>query len=206
MDVQLEISKLTDLAGQLRAMRTKLDQYNALMRQYPVVSTAIGRDVSKQEAAYGDLVSMYQQVRVAVGFDVAPGLGIAPIIWVGIGVAALVAAIITSIAMWWNYEKDVLGPKAAAALQAEQNRASILATLPEIQKQIEVAQQKGNFAEVERLKKEYAERLRQAGSPGAVPQAPPQSFGEWVQQNWVSLALAFGLIYIGPSVVESFSD
>ncbi len=167
-----------DWAGtRLRTIRADLNRLQQLIRESPAVAQAIGRDLVKAETDYTELHAKYEFVRAALGLPRVPGLSGLGAVWVPVAVAVALAILVAGVVALNNYVLDVLGPKANAALAAEQNRATVL-------QQCDVLLSQGRLPE-------YEACLRQAGSPSGTPEIP------W---TWI------GVVVLGVFVVPALLD
>ncbi len=99
--VQLDLDETPfwEIGDTLLAVRAGLDEMQAGIRESAAVAVAIGPELTRLEAQYGDAVAQYQRIRVAVGMSPAPGLGAWWVVpaWV-VGGIALAAALVAAVA------------------------------------------------------------------------------------------------------------
>jgi mannitol-specific phosphotransferase system IIBC component len=172
------------------------------MRVEPSLAQAIGRDVTAQQAALGDLTSKYVGVYTAIFGQAPVGLG-NPIL-----IAAAVAVILSYVAAQlylWHQKQDVLEKQAQAQMLAENNRASILEAAQ--QQQDAAAQQAaaGDAAGAATTQANALALFAQAGVPGGAAVPPPpgtQTFSDWIKANWLAVAGIAGAIFIVPKLVD----
>jgi mannitol-specific phosphotransferase system IIBC component len=199
--VQIDTADVLSLADQLRSAQARLTNLVAQMRVEPSLAQAIGRDVTAQQAALGDLTSKYVGVYTAIFGQAPVGLG-NPIL-----IAAAVAVILSYVAAQlylWHQKQDVLEKQAQAQMLAENNRASILEAAQ--QQQDAAAQQAaaGDAAGAATTQANALALFAQAGVPGAAAPPPPgtQTFSDWIKANWLAVAGIAGAIFIVPKLVD----
>lgn len=202
--VQIDSNDVLGIGDQLRSAQADLTNLLQQMRQSPDVARAIGRDVTAQQAALGDLISKYVFVYTSIFGQAPPGLGIAPIL-VGAAIAGAVAIIVAGLAVWWEKERAV-NTNAQAAVTAENNRASVIAMAQQKQADAEAKAAAGDAAGAADAQAAAQAILAQAGIPGSALQQPPppgtQTFSDWVKANWISVALIGGAVVIVPRLIN----
>jgi hypothetical protein len=198
--VQVDSADVLNLGNQLRAEQTRLQNLLALMMQYPDLARAIGADVTKQQAALGDLISKYVGVYTAIFGQAPAGLG-NPIL-----VAAAVVVILSYVAAQLYLVKqknDVLEQQAQAQMLAEQNRASILDMAQQKQDQAAAQAAAGDTTGAADSTAAANALLAQVGTPGTPPPPPgSQSFTDWIKANWIPVALTVGAIVVVPRLID----
>ncbi len=198
--VQVDTADVLNLGNQLRAEQTRLQNLLALMRQSPALAQAIGRDVTAQQAALGDLTAKYVGVYTAIFGQAPAGLG-NPIL-----VAAAVVVILSYVAAQLYLVKqknDVLEQQAQAAMLAEQNRASILDLAQQKQDEAAAKAAAGDTTGAADATAAANALLAQAGTPGTAPRPPgSQTFADWIKANWIPVALTVGAIVVGPRLIN----
>jgi len=165
--VDLDQTPFWQIGDTLLGIRQRLDEMQAGIRQDANVAAAIGRDLVQLESQYGDAVSRYQQIRVAIGMNPAPGLGaviIAPALAATIIVlAGTVSIIVASLAYAWGKYQDARTTTGIVDAAHERQRAGDPA---------------GAAAWLALLQ----EQLQKAGS----------GLEGWLGKNWPIVAMALG--------------
>jgi hypothetical protein len=200
--VQLDTADVLSIGGQLRDAQSRLTNLLAQMRNDADLARAIGRDVTAQQAALGDLTAKYVGVYTAIFGQAPVGLG-NPIV-VAAAVAVILSYVVAQLYLW-HQKQDVLDKQAQAQILAEQNRASIIDMAQ--QKQDEAAQKAaaGDAQGAADARAAAAAMLTQAGVPGgAVPPPPgtPQSLSEWIKANWIPVVAVGAAIFIVPRMMD----
>lgn len=199
-NVQVDTTDVLGLGDQLRTAQARLTNLLGQMRQDPELARAIGRDVTAQQAALGDLTAKYVGVYYSIFGQNPVGLG-NPIV-----VAAAVAIILSYIAAQlylFHQKQDVLEQQAKAQILVEQNRASMIDMAQQKQDSADQKAAAGDAAGAADDRATASVILQQAGIPGGVP--PPggaQSFGDWIKANWLTLALIGGAAFVVPKLID----
>jgi hypothetical protein len=189
--VTVDTTDVLNLGSSLRDAQSRLTSITSQMRQDPDLARAIGADVTRQQAALGDLTAKYVGVYTGIFGQPPAGLG-NPVI-----VAAAVAVILAYVAAQlylWHQKQDVLEQQAQAQILAEQNRASLLQMAQQNQNQAAAQAAAGDAAGAADSQAAAAALLAQAGTPGTIqllqPPPPPgaQGFADWIKANWLPVA------------------
>ena len=99
VQIDLDAYQFWTWGDTLRGIRRELDELQTAIRADSSLAAAIGPGLTRAESLYGDVVSRYQQLRVALGMGTATGLGAAWNIPVGlVAVVIAVAAAVTALA------------------------------------------------------------------------------------------------------------
>lgn len=201
--VQVDTADVLGIGNGLRAEQARLTNLLAQMRTDPELARAIGRDVTKQQAALGDLISKYVGVYYAVFGQAPVGLG-NPVL-----VAAAVAVILGYVAAQLYLVKqknDMLEMQARAQILAEQNRGAIINEAQQKQQSAWDLANAGDAAGAAAAQENANALFSQAGTPGlltpGVPPPPsPQGVGEWLKANWITVAAIGGAIFVVPKIM-----
>ncbi|KKL60756.1 hypothetical protein LCGC14_2202130 [marine sediment metagenome] len=102
---------------------------------------------------------------------------------------------------------DIIEKGKDAALLKEQNISAQIAERERIRTQITSAQQRGDLAEVGRLREQWAKINEEILATGAAANGngTPGPL-EFVQKNWGWILVGVGAIVVGPSLVSAISD
>lgn len=199
--VQVDTSDVLNLGDSLRTAQNRLNTIVQQMRQDPTLGAAIGRSVTAQQAALGDLTAKYVGVYTAIFGQPPAGLG-NPILIAG--AVAVILAYVTAQLYLWHQKQDVLEQQAQAQIAAENNRASIIAMAQQKQADAEAKAAAGDAAGAADAQAAAQAILSQAGIPGAAPQPPPppgaQSFADWIKANWLPVAAVGAAVLIVPRI------
>ncbi len=203
----LDNTRFWQILPRLQSIRNKLDVIRTGLGPTPSLEwKAVGRDLTKAEFDYGNLVSEYQRIRVAIGFDPAPGLSGIPILPVlVVAIAAVFAALVVletfALALYQKYR--AAEAQAAADIERQRTGAQEMARLDQ---EIAEAQQEGDTAREQQLRAQRNQlSLELTAAPAGVPGEPETPF-EFFRENWPWLALAAGGLLIGPKLVDAFSN
>jgi hypothetical protein len=201
-DVQVDTADVLNLGQSLRNAQTRLTNIVAQMRQDPDLARAIGADVTRQQAALGDLTAKYVGVYTAVFGQPPVGLGNPVLVAAAV---AIILAYVTAQLYLWHQKQDVLDKQAQAQILAEQNRASLLQIAQQKQQQAADQAAAGDSAGAADSQAAAAALLQQAGVPGMYSPAPPsgaQSFADWIKANWLPVAGIGAAIFIVPRLMS----
>ena len=171
------------LAGQmLHNLRNKLLEVDAVIRRSPAAARAVGRDLSQAWERHRFLVSNYQRFRVLFGFSEEPGLsGLGELIVGGLTLAGVIAAVSLLLL--------TTGFLLSKALAAERNEAALSTAV--------ARQATGTTAGTQ-----FRPVITPSGQVVVVPQPGPESFGQWLEDNWIWLALAAAGLIVVPRLLK----
>ncbi len=200
--VQVDTADVLGMGQSLRAEQARLTNLLAQMRTDPELARAIGRDVTAQQAALGDLISKYVGVYYAVFGQAPVGLGFP------VAVAAAVAIILSYIAAQlylMKQKNDVLEQQARAQILAEQNRGAIINEAQQKQQTAWDLANAGDAAGASAAQESANALFAQSGTPGLMtpgtPPPPPQGVADWLKANWITVAAIGGAIFIVPKIM-----
>jgi len=202
--VQVDSTDVLNLGDQLRAAQSRLNNLFAQMQADSSLAAAIGRDVTSQQAALGDLISKYVGVYTAIFGQAPVGLGNPLLI---AGAVAVILAYITAQIYLWHQKQDVLEQQAQAQVLAEQNRSSMLDMAQQAQDALSTATAAGDTAGAAAAQQTLTTILGQIGTPGtaagsaAPPPPPPSTFSAWLSANWLPVAAIGAAVFILPGVM-----
>lgn len=201
--VQVDTADVLSLGDQLRSAQARLSNLLGQMRTDPDLARAIGRDVTAQQQALGDLTAKYVGVYNAI-FGQSP---------VGLGNPVLVAAAVVVILGYvtaqlylWHQKQSVLEQQAQAQILAEQNRSSIIDMASQKQDEAAAKAAAGDSTGAADAQAAANAMLVQAGIPGTAAVGPPppgtQTFSDWIKANWITVAAIGGAIFIVPRMMD----
>ncbi len=198
--VQIDSSDVLGLGDQLREAQARLTNLLGQMRQDPELARAIGRDVTAQQAALGDLTAKYVGVYYSIFGQNPVGLGAAQLL-----VAAVVVGIVVYIAAnirAWFKKQEVLEQQAQAQILAEQNRASLIDMAQQKQDDAAKKAAAGDTAGAAADQDAANAILQNAGIPGTGAQPGTQTFSDWIKANWITVAAIGGAIFLVPRLID----
>lgn len=199
--VQVDTADVLGMGDQLRSEQARLTNLLALMRQSPELARTIGRDVTKQQAALGDLIAKYVGVYTAIFGQRPVGLG-NPVL-----VAAAVAVILSYVAAQlylMKQKNDVLEEQARVQMITEQNRGALINQAQQKQATAWDLKNSGDAAGAAAAQAEADQIFLQAGVPGSSGTPPPgtQTLTDWLKANWITVAAIGGAIFIVPKLMD----
>jgi hypothetical protein len=200
--VQIDTTDVLNLGNNLRSAQSRLTNLVAQMRTDSSLAQAIGRDVTAQQAALGDLTAKYVGVYTAIFGQAPVGLGNPILIAAAV---AVILAYVTAQLYLWHQKQDVLEQQAQAQILAEQNRSNMIDMAQQAQDSAAQKAAAGDAAGAAADQATAATILQNAGIPGTAavgPAAPPQTFSAWLQANWITVAAIGGAIFLVPKLID----
>lgn len=186
--VQVDSADVLSLGQSLRDAQARISNLFQAMQQSPELAAAIGRDLTAQQQALGDLTAKYVGVYTAIFGQAPVGLGNPILIAAAV---AVILAYVTAQLFLWHQKQDVLEKQAAAAQLAEQNRGSIIDMAKQAQASAAAKAAAGDAAGAATDQAAALQMLTDAGIPGSAPPPPPPpgtSFSDWIKANWLPVA------------------
>ncbi len=199
MDIQIGTEQFEAVAAKIRQSQQNLLALENLMRQDRAVAAKIGRDVVAMRTEHNRWADRFTTLYSAVFGRVPAGLQ-GPIL-VAAGVVAGLAAIGGAIAILIMREQRKM-EEARATEMVQTTAQSLLQQAAQLDIEAKAEEARGNITAAREKAAQAAALRAQAGVTAAPPGTRPTDFSAWFQTNWPWLALATGLIFVAPRLVE----
>jgi hypothetical protein len=198
--VQVDTADVLSLGDQLRAAQARLTNLFQQMQSDSTLAAAIGRDVTAQQAQLGDLIAKYVGVYNGIFGQNPVGLG-NPVL-VAAAVAVILAYVGANLYLWYQ-KQATLEAQAQAQIITEQNRASVINMAAQQQNLAATKAAAGDSVGAADAAASAQAMLLEAGVPGTPPPPPaPATFSDWLQANWITVAVIGGAIFVLPKILN----
>lgn len=191
------LSSSLNLVNTFRQANQRILALENRVRQSPDVAREIGSDVVNARNQYSDLLSQFTQVYVGItGGPLPDGLQVLPIVTLAAW-AAILATVAYGIYALVQYI-GVLETRAQTAQTSANTQASLVSQAAAADAAATDANARGDYATAQQ-QAALAAQLRGAAAGAG---ASPSDFGQWVQDNWIGLAIAAAAVLTVPKLVE----